>query len=84
MPLMTPLEFERMATRIRGGDVDHETLVDLLMGGFESAGLPASREQLLAGVRREYPTKEAVVAHLRAMLDGYLGAMGRAKGETEH
>jgi hypothetical protein len=82
MALMTQEEFEILGKRIQEGDVDHDTLVDILMAGFEATGIPETREKVMAEVRAKYPTRQDVVAHMRAMLVGYVEAVIGAHGAT--
>lgn len=82
MPLMTQQEFEVLGKRIYDGDVDHDTLVDILMTAFDSIGIPESREKIAAEVQAKYPTREDVVEHLRAMLASYVDTVIGAHGET--
>lgn len=72
---MKAAEFEALARQIeQGEDIDHDTLIDLLMRGLVRYGQPVQRDQVARMVHTMYPTREDVVAYLREMLAGYVSA----------
>lgn len=77
-------KFARLAERIDRGDVGHEDLVDLILGGLVGAGMATPpRADLLAQVQRMYPTKENVQDFLREQVQGYIAYMAE-QAEYEH
>jgi len=84
MAMMTPEEFEILGKRILDGDVDHATLVDILLRGYEAVGIPKAADEVLAEVRERWPTQQDVAEHLRDMLNGYVAHVIGAQRATRH
>lgn len=75
--------FTEIARRVAAGDIDHAYVADLLVRGTGFIGVSAGptldklRAHYLADLQARYPTHEALLAHMHAMVAAYRKAAGK-------
>jgi hypothetical protein len=66
-------DFAALAARVSAGNVTYDDVADMLLRGLGMVGLrdAGDRADIVAALQEDYPTQEALVAHMQEMVAGY-------------